>query len=219
MAHDQETELARIIRSVECKPVLWKKHEVWSAVQERIAPKKKSFRPFRYAAAFLAIIMCVQVDTLRESPLISVMAPAGDHAITTITDESEQMVLSEPSAGTTTKNRKDLHQGLASKTVPVEVEKPVTGMNVKRNDDVNGEDNIVPEAVAMKTIETEQLPAASEDAVVEPRVKAIVGVVGWSDGNNTESRKKHRQLFQKPDTPEMVYNERTAPSMVIARLK
>lgn len=218
MAPEQETELARIIRSIECQPVLWKKHEVWSAVQERVAPKKKRFRLFRYAAALIAF-MCIKVDTLRESPFISVTVPAHDHAITPIIDESEQKVFSEKSAETITKNRKDRHQGLRPKTASVEVVRPANAINRKQHDEVNTEDDKAPEGVAMEPIETGHLSAASQDAVAEPRIKAIVGVVGWSDGNNTETRKKHRQLFQRPDPPETVYKERTAPSMVIARLK
>lgn len=218
MAHDQETELARIIRSVECQPVLWKKHEVWSAVQERVAPKKKRFRLFRYAAALIAF-MCVNMDTFRESPFISVTAPAQDHAITTIIDESEQKVLSEKSAETITKNRKDRHQRLAPKTATVEVERPANAMNRKQHDEVNTEDDKAPESVAMEPIETGHLSAASEDAVAEPRIKAIVGVVGWPDGSNTDARRQRKKLFQSPEPPEMVYDERPIPSMVIARLK
>jgi hypothetical protein len=219
MAHDQETELARIIRSVECQPVLWKKHEVWSAVQERVAPKKKRFRLFRYAAALIAF-MLVQVYTLKESPLISVTAPVQDQAITTIIDQSSNKSLADnhPTENIT-KDPKIQRRSLPPKTAPARIEKLVTTMTVEQIDHVHVEDSEVPNPAAIETIKIDNQSAASEDVIPEPRVKAIVGVIGWSDDNNTEARIRRKKLFQSPEPPEMVYDERPIPSMVIARLK
>lgn len=218
MAHDPENALARKIRSVECQAVLWRKHEVWSAIQDRTARNRKRSRVYYCAAAVIAF-MFVQVYSLRESPPTDVPVPSPYQALTTI-DHSAENRLTAKRAEKVTKDQDIPDQRLPMKMDHGDAEAPVTVMTINHNKEVNLEDIDVPKAVAVESepdIENRQL--LRKAPLPEPRIRAIVGVASWHEDNSTALRQQKKNLFRKPEPTETEYDDRTINSIVIARLK
>jgi hypothetical protein len=218
MAHDLETELARKIRSVETQPVLWKKHEVWSAIHDQIAPQERRSRVYYYAAA-LIILMFAHADSLRENLPLSVPLPHRDQAVATTIDPPVKDQLPDKPSEAIINDRKKPAQVFRRSIDPPNFEPAVASAAVTQLHQVNIESkqimDVLPVQLQPEIIETS---IAAEEPLPQTRIRAIVGVVSPT-GNEPDVPRARRKLFHKLEPPEMDYEQTRSNSIVIARLK
>ena len=214
MEHDPESSLSAKIRSVESQPVLWRKHDVWSAVQDNIRTTKRRSYVFQYAAAVI-VLMLVLSHPLRHAPNITASTSISDFTVApTVAPPAEKrseavatakIVVDETRSGSSDHQMEDRidTQALVSPLENNEEEVASAGPGIIARESE-------PDLIAMDA-EFGQLVAA-------PRIKVIVGVVSPTD-DHTEIRKRKKKLFHKLDRLETKDHTPEIHPIVVARLK
>lgn len=216
MEHNPESELSGKIRSIECQPVLWRKHEVWSAIPDNIRPVKKRSHIYQYAAA-VVVFMFAHVYPLDHAPrtVASTSAHNPTMPIAEPLAEKSSTALDSTKTDVDQLTYESTVQQVRTATEQVTVDTPTN----KELKDMSPKLSEPMEALTTATAASlEDTIDPPEEIAEVPRIKAIIGVVHRQE-REIYTRKRKKKLFHKLDREEPENEAMANHGIVVARLK
>jgi hypothetical protein len=197
---ERETMLTNKIRTIELKPVPWKKAEVWFMIHEQISTNPKSFRFYYYAAAVI-FFMFFNIYQLQQTRIESV------------TTNNKQSTISSaqnlPAHG-------NLDQDEIATQSNYTRKKSQSRVVVQPSEVLVSDGEVVDIDIQFAS---EELNINSAEAIaMTQRVEPIVGVI--QPVNDVASVKsKRKKLFHKLEPAEKEFEVGHPNTIIIARIK
>ncbi|MBX2961540.1 MAG: hypothetical protein KF687_03455 [Cyclobacteriaceae bacterium] len=203
---EPETTLTQKIRTVEQKPVHWKKAEVWFAIHEQISTTQKSYRFYYYAAAVIFFMFFNVYKLTIGNELIqdnSQLFPTLNR-VENQNEAPETRVI-------------DYNNITYTQPDPIKHEHQIPVAVMVKNETVDF-DHEIDETSIQPTLD-DPIANTVETVTLNQGVQPIIGVILVPVNNTVSVKPKRKKLLHKLESIENEFDGSPQNTIVIARIK